>query len=149
MRRDAQEWKETYYSQWLTSRLIQLIDFAPLRERALDLTLSLSILVDDGNLPCALSLSSLDLLLQLSQNLSSEVSQPSLTLLASSPLFFTTMIFQSATGKLVIDPTFEEMLISNNLLTITCLSNGKQFVEKTLGLRTFASGSSPSIQPLE
>lgn len=59
------------------------------------------------------------------------------------------MVFLSARGQqLVIDPSYEEMHISNNLVTITCLNSGKQIVEKTLGLRTYPTGSG-SIQPLE
>ena len=37
---------------------------------------------------------------------------------------------------------------SNNLLTITTLPDGRQLVEKTLAVRTYAGGSS-SVQPLE
>jgi len=63
-------------------------------------------------------------------------------------LFFTTMVMVSVGNQLVIDPTYEEMLISNNLLTLTVYPSGKHHLEKSLALRTFSTGSS-SIQPLE
>ena len=58
------------------------------------------------------------------------------------------MCMVSVTGQLVIDPTFEEMHISNNLLTITTLPDGKQMIDKTLAVRTYAGGTS-AVQPLE
>ena len=58
------------------------------------------------------------------------------------------MYMVSVTGQLVADPTYEEMHISNNLLTITTMPDGRQEVEKTLAMRTYAGGSS-QVQPLE
>lgn len=54
----------------------------------------------------------------------------------------------SAGGAIVVDPTYEEMLISNNLLTITCLPNGSHHLDKSLSLRTYAS-QNHNMQPIE
>jgi exosome complex RNA-binding protein Rrp42 (RNase PH superfamily) len=58
------------------------------------------------------------------------------------------MFMVSVTGQLVADPTYEEMHISNNLLTITTLPDGKQFLDKSLAVRTYA-GTTSTVQPLE
>lgn len=58
------------------------------------------------------------------------------------------MYMVNVAGKLVADPTYEEMHISNNLVTITTMPDGKQIVDKTLAVRTYAGGNS-SVQPLE
>lgn len=48
----------------------------------------------------------------------------------------------------MIDPTFEEMYISNNLLTVTFLPCGRQqYLEKSLCFRTAQSAS--QLQPVE
>ena len=54
----------------------------------------------------------------------------------------------SVSNQLVIDPTYEEMLISNNLLSVTFFPNGTHSLEKSLALRTYATGSS-TISSLE
>ena len=89
-----------------------------------ELTFTANVMVDDGNLPCALGISSLDILHQLDNLIKSEGLTHYKSLLKQ-PLFFVTMIFQSAYGQIVVDPTYEEMHISNNLMTITALGNGK------------------------
>lgn len=115
----------------------------------MELNLSFNVLADDGSLPCALMLAAWDLLTQLTQ---SYIRDPSTTIprrdLLKVPHWLTSMYMVSVTGQLVADPTYEEMHISNNLLTITTLPDGKQLVEKTLAVRTYAGGSS-QVQPLE
>ena len=64
-------------------------------------------------------------------------------------LFFSTMVMVSVTNQLVLDPTYEEMLISNNLLTVTIYPDGSHHLEKSLAMRTFATTSSHNIVPLE
>jgi len=59
------------------------------------------------------------------------------------------MIMISVSNQLVIDPTYEEMLISNNLLTFTIYPDGTHHLEKSLALRTFSTTSSHNIVPLE
>jgi len=38
--------------------------------------------------------------------------------------------------NLVVDPSLEEMFVSNNLLSVTVFENGKQLIDKSLSLRT-------------
>ncbi len=59
------------------------------------------------------------------------------------------MLMISVSNQLVIDPCYEEMLISNNLLTFTLYPDGTHHLEKSLALRTFATTSSHNIVPLE
>ena len=73
------------------------LDFEILTDRGLELTLSFNVTYDDGNLPCVFSLSALDVLAQLSNSLqktSIKQERP----LVKKPLFFTTMVIQSAQG---------------------------------------------------
>lgn len=115
----------------------------------MELSLSFNVLADDGSLPTALMLAAWDLLAQLTH---SYVRDPTVTIprkdLLKVPHWLTSMYMVSVTGQLVADPTYEEMHISNNLLTITTLPDGRQLVEKTLAVRTYAGGSS-QVQPLE
>lgn len=134
IRRDVQEWKEAYYSQWLTQRILSVLDFTQLNTLSQELTLSFNVMVDDGNLTSALNLATLDLLNQLNLTL-------------KKPLFFTVMLLQAIEGQLIVDPTHEEMHISNNILVVTCYSDGTQAIEKTLGYRTYTGAS--NVQPLE
>jgi hypothetical protein len=64
VRRDAQEAKEAYYSKWLSDKVLGCLTMSELEAQALELTLSFTVLVDDGNLPCALTMAALDLLRQ-------------------------------------------------------------------------------------
>ena len=108
-------------------------------------------MVDDGNLPCAFSMAASDLLTQLDKLLLESTTVRSTTanpLLSKCPSFFTTMIAQSICGKLILDPSYDELHISNNLLTVTCLSTGKQLLDKSLAFRT-PSGGTSSVEPLE
>jgi exosome complex RNA-binding protein Rrp42 (RNase PH superfamily) len=109
----------------------------------MEVTLSFNVLADDGSLPTALMTAAWDLLTQLSNAYGRD---PTATLprkdLLKVPVWLTSMYMISVTGQLVADPTYEEMHISNNLLTITSMPDGKQLVDKTLSVRTYAGGTS-------
>ena len=62
LRRDLFEQKEAFYTEWLTSLIKSVLDFAPLGGQ--ELHLKFKVASDDGNLPCAFSFAALDLLTQ-------------------------------------------------------------------------------------
>ena len=115
----------------------------------MEITLSFNVLSDYGSLPSALMFAAWDLLTQLSLSFTRD---PNITLarkdILQVPFWQTSMYMVSVSGQLVADPTYEEMHISNNLLTITSMPDGKQIVDKTLAVRTYAGGTT-NVQPLE
>ena len=88
VRRDAQEQKEAYYSQWVLERTLQMVDVQGLVGKCFELSLSFNVLVDDGNLPCVLTQAALDLLKQLEQ-------QDEQVLKKRDTIAFTVMVLQS------------------------------------------------------
>jgi len=144
LRRDLFEQKEAFYTEWLTGLIKSVLDFAPLGGQ--ELHLRLKVASDDGNLPCAFSFTALDLLTQVDAlNKKASLHQGAPKSLMREAKFFTTMVLQSMKGQFFVDPTFQEMFISNNHLVITLFPSGKQLVEKSLCFRTQAS----QVQPLE
>ena len=91
LRRDLFEQKEAFYTEWLTSLIKGVLDFAPLGGQ--ELHLKLKVASDDGNLPCAFSFAALDLLTQVNASIqkASLQTDPPKSLLRE-PSFFTTMV---------------------------------------------------------
>ena len=138
LRRELNEQKEAFYTTWLSDLVNRVIDYSSLASQ--EIHISLKVAYDDGNLPCAFTHAILDLLTQLTTSLLKASVHADPRPLLKESHFFTTMAM-SVKGKLVLDPTFEEMFISNNLLAVTFFASGAQQIEKSLCFRTAQAAS--------
>lgn len=99
IRRELQEQKEAYFTQFVTQKLLSLLDFSPITAESMELSVYFNILSDDGSLPTSLMLAAWDLLKDLQNQYCSDKSVivPRSQFLKV-PVWFTVMCMVSVTG---------------------------------------------------